>query len=199
MAESDRNQTDGTLDPIEAEVERDRADLVGTVEALRTRLFSSGTVRSQVGRYVGQRRQGAMSGVQQRMRDHPLETVALAAGAAYPIVRVVSKIPAPILLLGAGVAMAGRGGSKGGSHGGGRDGRARGDHRRERRALAPAARLGGLGRRLGRDRGPNPTSGSRAAGRDGWLGRRGRGAGRRRGGGGRDPPPPGRGGGASAC
>ena len=54
-----------------------------------------------------------IAGVQQRMGDHPLETVALAAGVAYPIVRLVSKIPAPILMLGAGVALAGRGGSSG--------------------------------------------------------------------------------------
>ena len=113
MAESDRNQTDGTLDPIEAEVERDRAELVGTVEALRRRLLSSGTVRSEVGRYVAGRRQGAATGLGRLARDHPLETVALGAGAAYPIVRVALKIPAPILLLGAGVALAGRGGSKG--------------------------------------------------------------------------------------
>ena len=112
MAESDRNETDGTLDPIEAEVERDRVELVGTVDALRRRLLSSGTVRSQVGRYITGRRRGAATGFGRLARDHPLETVALAAGAAYPIVRTVLKIPAPILLLGAGVALAGRGGSK---------------------------------------------------------------------------------------
>ena len=104
---------DEALDPIEAEVERDRADLLGTVEALRRRL-SGESVRSGLGRRA---REGAASGVAQRVSDHPLETVAIGAAVAYPLVRIVSKIPAPILLLGAGVALAGRGGSKGRSGG----------------------------------------------------------------------------------
>ena len=105
MADTD---PDGSLDPLEAEVERDRADLLGTVEALRRRL-SGGGVRGDLGRAA---REGAKAGVMQRVQDHPLETVALGAGLAYPLVRIVSKIPAPILLLGAGVALAGRGKAK---------------------------------------------------------------------------------------
>ena len=110
MAETD---PDGALDPLEAEVERDRADLLSTVDALRRRLTSGGGgagVGSAVGRAA---REGATAGLTQRMRDNPLQTVALGAGVAYPVVRIVSKIPAPILLLGAGVALAGRSGSKG--------------------------------------------------------------------------------------
>ncbi len=110
MAETD---PDGSLDPLEAEVERDRADLLGTVEALRLRLSSEG-VGAGIGRRV---RAGASAGVVQRVRDHPLEAVALGAGVAYPVLRIASKIPAPILLLGAGVALAGRGGAAKGRSG----------------------------------------------------------------------------------
>lgn len=125
MADSNQDPSDGSLDPIEAQVERDRAELVSTVEALRRRItttsdgrarpLSAGALRSEVGRYAAERRRGmvsgAVSGLEQRLRDHPLETVAVAAGAAYPLVRLVSRIPVPILLMGAGVALAGRGGS----------------------------------------------------------------------------------------
>ena len=106
MADTD---PDGSLDPLEAEVERDRADLLGTVEALRRRL-SGGGDRGGFGRMARERASG---GMMQRVQDHPLEMVALGTAVAYPVVRIVTKIPAPILLLGAGVALAGRGGSKG--------------------------------------------------------------------------------------
>ena len=95
---------DGTLDGLERDAERDRARLAGTVEALRHRLAPGGGG-------LGARARGyATDGVLRRIEDHPLETVAIAAGVAYPVVRIVTKIPAPILLLGAGVALAGRGG-----------------------------------------------------------------------------------------
>lgn len=123
MAESNQDPNDEALDPIEAQVERDRAELVNTVEALRrritttsdgrTRPLSADALRSQVGRYAAERRRGVVSGLEQRLRDHPLGTVAIAAGAAYPLVRIASRIPMPVLLMGAGVALAGRtGGSK---------------------------------------------------------------------------------------
>lgn len=120
MAMSDQDGTDGALDPIEAEVERDRAELVSTVEALRRRItttsdgrarpLSADALRSEVGRYATERRQGMTSGLERRVRAHPLETVALAVVGAYPIVRMVTRIPPPILLMGAGVALASRGG-----------------------------------------------------------------------------------------
>ena len=105
------NGAGAPLDDLERDAERDRARLAGTVEALRERL--GGRAGGVSGMLTGGARHYASRGVLQRMEDHPLQSVALAAGIAYPLVRVVTKIPAPILLLGAGVAMAGRGGSAG--------------------------------------------------------------------------------------
>ena len=97
-----------TLDGLERDAERDRAELAGTVEALRGRIApSGGGVGAQLSAGA---RAYAVDGVLRRVEDHPLQTVAIAAGVAYPVVRIVTKIPAPILLLGAGVALAGRGG-----------------------------------------------------------------------------------------
>ena len=99
------------LDDLERDAERDRARLAGTVEALRERL--GGGAGGMSGMLTGGARHYASRGIRQRLEDHPLQSVALAAGIAYPLVRIVTKIPAPILLLGAGVAMAGRGGASG--------------------------------------------------------------------------------------
>ncbi|MBA3325358.1 MAG: hypothetical protein H0T41_08895 [Rhodobacteraceae bacterium] len=90
--------------------------MIGTVEALRGRFRSGGSSLSEAlsthaHGYAERKRSKAVEGIWRRMEDHPLQTVALAAGIAYPLVRVVTKIPAPILLLGTGVALAGRGGS----------------------------------------------------------------------------------------
>ena len=113
---------DPDLDALEAEVAEDRAELVGTMEALRSRVvdtadayqerFSPDAVKAEIGAYASRQGRGMVEAATTRMREHPLETVALAAGAAYPLLRVVSKIPAPVLLLGAGVALAGRGSAK---------------------------------------------------------------------------------------
>ena len=110
------NGRDETLDDLEREVERDRAELAGTVEALRGRLGTSGggltgALSAGARDYAATRRAGAVDSILRRVEEHPLQTVALAAGIAYPVVRIVTKIPAPILMLGAGVALAGRGGS----------------------------------------------------------------------------------------
>lgn len=110
------NGRNGTLDELERDAERDRAQLAGTVEALRGRLGGgggglSGTLSAGARDYAAGRRADATQGILRRVEEHPLQTVALAAGIAYPLVRIVTKIPAPILMLGAGVALAGRGGS----------------------------------------------------------------------------------------
>ena len=112
---NEHEDRDESLDRMERDAERERAAFAGSVEALRGRLgMGGGGVGAQLSAgargYAERRRGEAMDGVWRRIEEHPLETVALAAGVAYPVVRIVTKIPAPILLLGAGVALAGRGG-----------------------------------------------------------------------------------------
>ena len=102
---SQRDSRDEDLDSIEREAERGRAELAGTLEALRGRVTGDGRSRRGSGGFM-------TGGVRGRIEANPLQTVAIGAAAAYPLVRIVTKIPAPILLLGAGVALAGRGRSK---------------------------------------------------------------------------------------
>ena len=109
----DSNGRNESLDDLERDAERDRAKLAETVEVLRGRLGGDagglpGMLSSGARNYAARRRARVIKGAWRRVEEHPLQSVALAAGIAYPTVRIVTKIPAPILLLGAGVALVGR-------------------------------------------------------------------------------------------
>lgn len=86
--------THDSLSELERRSERTRAELAQTVDALQDRV-SPRALKADVKAYV---------------RDNPLQVAAVAAGAAYPLWRMMGAIPAPILLIGAGLAMARRGG-----------------------------------------------------------------------------------------
>jgi hypothetical protein len=55
--------------------------------------------------YVRETKQDFMRNLERRARENPLPTVAVAAGVAYPVWRLLMKIPVPILLVGAGLAL----------------------------------------------------------------------------------------------
>jgi ElaB/YqjD/DUF883 family membrane-anchored ribosome-binding protein len=124
-----------SLDELERDAERTRADLAHTVDELRSRIsdtasdirerVSPAAIKQDVKDYVHQTGQQLYHTVETRARENPLQAVAIAAGLAYPIWRIVSSMPAPILLIGAGIALSSRsGGAASGSRplyqGGGR-------------------------------------------------------------------------------
>jgi len=112
---------------LEREAERDRQALVNTVEALQDRL-SPTAIKRDVQDFVQDKKESILRSLEQRARDNPLQAVAIAAGAAYPLWRIVTSIPAPLLLVGAGLALARtskRGGWSGGAAGQGFLGEAR--------------------------------------------------------------------------
>lgn len=82
-----------SLSELERRSEQTRAELAQTVDALHSRV-SPGAIKADVKAYV---------------RDNPLQAAAIAVGAAYPVWRLMGAMPAPILLIGAGLAMARRG------------------------------------------------------------------------------------------
>ena len=95
---------DGSLRGLEAEAERNRADLMQTVEALQQRV-SPAAIKHDVKDYVREKKDSFLSGLQQSARDNPVQTVAIVAGAAYPLWTLVTRIPVPLLLVGAGLAL----------------------------------------------------------------------------------------------
>ncbi|KAB0676180.1 DUF3618 domain-containing protein [Aureimonas leprariae] len=96
------------IDEAEAQSERIRADLAGTVGELRRRLSPS-SIRDDVTSRVVHSGQDRLAKLQKLAQDHPLQTAAIGVGAAYPLLGMLRRLPAPFLLIGAGVALASRG------------------------------------------------------------------------------------------
>ena len=93
-----------SLTELERQAEATRADLVHTVDTLHSRI-SPQAIKSDIKDYARDTGQQFLHNLETRARENPLQTAAIAAGLAYPIWRMVSHIPAPILLVGAGLAM----------------------------------------------------------------------------------------------
>jgi hypothetical protein len=99
-----------SLSEFEKEAEHTRADLMHTVDELHNRV-SPRALKEEMKAYVRETRQDFIRNLERRARENPLQTVAVAAGLAYPAWRLLMNIPAPVLLVGAGLALAGKGAS----------------------------------------------------------------------------------------
>jgi ElaB/YqjD/DUF883 family membrane-anchored ribosome-binding protein len=99
-----------SLSELEREAEHSRADLVDTVDKLHSRV-SPQAIKEEVKAYAREAGYDLIHNLERRARENPLQTVAVAAGLAYPAWRFLINIPAPILLVGAGLALTQMGGS----------------------------------------------------------------------------------------
>ena len=99
---------DPGLDALEARSEQLRSGLADTMGELRNRL-SPETIKADVKDHVARTGQDLLAKLERSARENPLQTAAIGAGLAYPLVGILRSIPAPILLMGAGVALSGRG------------------------------------------------------------------------------------------
>jgi ElaB/YqjD/DUF883 family membrane-anchored ribosome-binding protein len=100
---------------LRSQAERSRTELTGTVEELRTQVADTAshlkeavapsTIKRQVSDYVRESGENMMQTLQRRARENPLQTVAIGAGLAYPVFNLMRAIPAPLLLIGAGLAL----------------------------------------------------------------------------------------------
>ncbi len=104
-----------SLDQLERETERNRAELVGTVDALRAtilgevedmrRKVSIGYVKSEIGDYARDTASAWNVRLRRGVRDNPLRSVAIGAGLAVPLWKMGRSVPMPLLLIGAGIAL----------------------------------------------------------------------------------------------
>ena len=106
-------------EPSVAELRRDadrtRAHLTGTVEELRSQVadtathvreaVSPATIKRQVKDYVRESSEDMLQSLQRRARENPLQAVAVGAGLAYPLWNLLRAVPAPLLLIGGGLAL----------------------------------------------------------------------------------------------
>src|SRR4051794_459213 len=99
-----------SLSELERQAEHTRADLIDTVDELHNRV-SPQALKDEAKAYVRDTGQHLMQTLERRALENPLQTVAIAAGLAYPAWRLLANMPAPILLVGAGIALTQVGGS----------------------------------------------------------------------------------------
>jgi len=99
-----------SLSELEREAEHTRADLIHTVDELHSRV-SPGAIKEEMKAYARDTGNELVHTIERKARENPLQTVAVAAGLAYPAWRLLINIPAPILLVGAGLALTRFGGS----------------------------------------------------------------------------------------
>jgi hypothetical protein len=111
------SQTDTrSLQQIKRETEQTRAGLTDTVEQLRTSVaetasdirqrISPDAIKAEVSDYIKSRGERLMNDVSAAARRNPMQAVAVGASIAYPLLRLARTIPAPILMVGAGLFFA---------------------------------------------------------------------------------------------
>jgi hypothetical protein len=106
-----------SLQEIKRETEQTRAGLTNTVEELRTSVaetaqdirerISPAAIKAEVSQYFRSRGEQLLDDVTTAARKNPMQAVAVGASVAYPLLRIARAIPLPLLMLGAGVFLAG--------------------------------------------------------------------------------------------
>ena len=113
MAQTDTR----SLQQIKRETEQARAGLTDTVEQLRTSVTETASdirqriqpdaIKAEVSDYIKSRGERLLNDVTAAARRNPMQAVAVGASVAYPLLRLARTIPVPILMMGAGLFLAG--------------------------------------------------------------------------------------------
>jgi hypothetical protein len=106
-----------SLQQIKRETEQTRAGLTSTVEQLKTSVaetasdirhrISPDAIKAEVSDYIRSRGEQLMNDVTSAARRNPMQAVAVGASIAYPLLRIARAIPFPVLMVGAGLFLAG--------------------------------------------------------------------------------------------
>ena len=107
--------TEPSVGALRAEAEANRARLTGTVEELRTQVSETATdikerlspdaIKTEVTQYVRDSRDQLWHSLERKARDNPLQAVAVGTALAYPALKLMRAMPAPLLLVGAGLLL----------------------------------------------------------------------------------------------
>src|SRR3979411_362785 len=113
MAQNDTR----SLQQIKQETEQTRAGLTATVDELRTSVteaandirerISPAAIKAEVSGYIRSRGEQLLDEVTAAARKNPMQAVAVGASVAYPLLRLARTIPFPVLMVGAGLFLAG--------------------------------------------------------------------------------------------
>ena len=113
MADADTR----SLQQIKRETEQTRAGLTNTVEQLKSSVaetasdirhrISPDAIKAEVSDYIRSRGEQLMNDVTSAARRNPMQAVAVGASIAYPLLKIARAIPFPVLMVGAGLFLAG--------------------------------------------------------------------------------------------
>jgi hypothetical protein len=105
-----------SLAELRSESERTRADLTNTAEQLRAKVtdtandfktrISPSHIKEELKDQLRDSGQAWVDVLKKQASDNPLQTIAIGAGLAYPMLGLLRSIPAPIMLVGAGLFLA---------------------------------------------------------------------------------------------
>src|ERR1700730_499942 len=106
-----------SLQQIKRETEQTRAGLTDTVEQLKTSVaetasdirhrISPEAIKAEVSGYIKSRGEQLLNNVTSAARRNPMQAVAVGASIAYPLLRLARSLPVPVLMVGAGLFLAG--------------------------------------------------------------------------------------------
>src|SRR3954468_9768093 len=107
--------TESSVQALRAEAETNRARLTGTVEDLRAQVTDTATdlkerlspaaIKAEVTDYVRGSRDQLWHSIERKARENPLQAVAVGAAVAWPALKLMRAMPAPLLLVGAGLLL----------------------------------------------------------------------------------------------
>ena len=100
---------DPNVAKFEREAERNRAELSQTVGELREKIsdtVSPAAVKREVKEYVQHSGEQLIETIRRKAYENPLQAIAVAAGIGYPLWRMFANVPVPVLMVGAGIALA---------------------------------------------------------------------------------------------
>jgi ElaB/YqjD/DUF883 family membrane-anchored ribosome-binding protein len=102
-----------TLNQLKHDAAKSRMDLTNTVDELKSKVTSAvddirdrispDSIKAAAGDYFRSRGDQLV----QKARENPLQAAAVGVGLAYPVMRILRTIPAPVLMIGAGLFLMG--------------------------------------------------------------------------------------------
>jgi hypothetical protein len=106
-----------SLQQIKRETEQTRAGLTDTVEQLRATVADTASdirqrispdhIKAEVSQYIKSRGEQLVEDITAAARRNPIQAVAVGASLGYPLLRMARAIPLPIVMVGAGLFLAG--------------------------------------------------------------------------------------------
>jgi ElaB/YqjD/DUF883 family membrane-anchored ribosome-binding protein len=102
-----------SVEELREESERSREALASTVGELRETvgntaaelktIISPAHIKKEIRNFVREERENVVQSIKRRAQDNPLQTAAIGAAVAYPVLSLLRAIPTPLLLMGAGL------------------------------------------------------------------------------------------------